>query len=309
MRPFLLFHLILVLSFVPFLVFGQIIDIQRDVRKNSLELESENTFKKSKRYVDFVTITLNNQRKGVLKNAEEITVPIFFHIINSPKDEIKISKEDLDEQLNVLNLSFSGFYDKHEVDTKIRFCFMDSDLKKDGYLIYAEDSTLSFDQVINKESKLKGINPDSAINIWIFDFNSNLGGLVNRNLDSDQQQGIYINKKFFGERGSQKYREGKTLVHLMGRYLSLEPLWGNTKCEDDGVLDTPIHNAPNFECMSFGHRSTCGKNIFELTNNFMDALPDECAKSFTRGQAQKMYDFVTLSGFHPILTKGNTKCP
>ncbi|HMP32402.1 MAG TPA: M43 family zinc metalloprotease, partial [Saprospiraceae bacterium] len=97
---------------------------------------------------------------------------------------------------------------------------------------------------------------------------------------------------------------GKTLVHLMGVYLGLQALWTNLECADDGVEDTPIHNAPNSSCYGQGHISLCPGNPMEMVGNFMDSNPDDCAYMFTKGQVARMHATLGELGYRSHLLKG-----
>ena len=61
--------------------------------------------------------------------------------------------------------------------------------------------------------------------------------------------GIVIDYRYFGTGGTAiaPYDEGRTLTHLVGNYLNLHDLWNDvSRCSDDEVADTPVHNGPNY---------------------------------------------------------------
>ncbi len=87
------------------------------------------------------------------------------------------------------------------------------------------------------------------------------------------------------------------LIHLLGNLAGLRPVWGaGEHCADDGVWDTPLHAAPNYDCRS-GHRANCGPN-WELDANLMDAryCGDSLALSFTSVQRLTLLRGLSLDG-------------
>ena len=107
---------------------------------------------------------------------------------------------------------------------------------------------------------------------------------------------------------------GRTATHEVGHWLSLIHVWGDQQCGSDNVLDTPIHNGPNFGIC--GNHPTLDPNnggssdYFatpynvpgcdpdnpdgEMFINYMDYSSDMCMNTFTLGQKARM-DF-TLHG-------------
>jgi hypothetical protein len=94
----------------------------------------------------------------------------------------------------------------------------------------------------------------------------------------------------------------------MGRYLGLKPLYTDLDCSDDGVADTPIHNAPNDKCYPGTHISMCSGYPQEMVGNFMDSNPDDCAYMFTKGQVARMHATLGEYGYRIDLKKGSKLC-
>ncbi len=107
---------------------------------------------------------------------------------------------------------------------------------------------------------------------------------------------------------------GRTATHEVGHWLSLIHVWGDQQCGSDNVLDTPIHNGPNYGICGnnpaylgqFGGSSDFFATPYntpgcdpdnpdgEMFMNYMDYSSDVCQNLFTRGQKARM-DF-TLHG-------------
>lgn len=136
-----------------------------------------------------------------------------------------------------------------------------------------------------------------------------MGGFAILPDHDEAMDGVCIDPDFFGaKKDSKYYQSGKTLVHLVGKYLGLKPLWGDMNCNDDGIEDTPIHNAPNTRCYTSGHISLCSGYPEEMVGNFMDSNPDDCATFFTKGQVARMHACLGEYGYRANLLKSAKQC-
>ncbi|MBK9151241.1 MAG: hypothetical protein IPM26_09650 [Saprospiraceae bacterium] len=251
---------------------------------------------------------------------EEKVLPVVFNVIHL-NNEVKVTKEDITLQLQVLNDAFAGktkgehnflFEKVIAGDSKIRFCLGSPDGIIDG--IYTTNKSVVYSisnlgSISDKNEGLEGAIKDQYINVWISELADELGGFAILPGHDAIRDGIYIDPDFFGVHNDQKkYNSGKTLVHLMGQYLGLLPLWTNGDCMDDGVEDTPVHNAPNDHCFGAGHISLCPGNPMEMIGNFMDSNPDDCAWFFTIGQVARMHAALSEIGYRHDLIKGQKIC-
>lgn len=105
---------------------------------------------------------------------------------------------------------------------------------------------------------------------------------------------IVINEKSFGSGAAKGFDKGKVLTHLMGNYFGLYPLTGSSACSDDGVYDTPIHNAPLAFCDPRLNINSSCDNQPVMSNNFMTHSPDVCKDSFTVGQWRRMLGIAEI---------------
>ena len=84
------------------------------------------------------------------------------------------------------------------------------------------------------------------------------------------------------------FNKGRTATHEIGHWMNLNHIWGDATCETDNVDDTPQHNASNYGCPAYPHKSTCAGQPTEMTMNYMDYTDDPCMYMFTNGQAARM---------------------
>lgn len=279
----------------------------------NLEKQPQN----AKRWQDF---ELHARMYAKYAVPEEKILPLVFNVINVG-GKSKVTEQAIYEQIQVLNDAFAGklegwnskVFDKVRAgDTKIRFCVGSPQGKKAAIYFTNVDAAYDLDRLADISSKkdgLEGTKKEEYINVWITDLPDELGGYALLPDRDEQQDGIYIDPDFFGIKREQKYyHSGKTLVHLMGKYLGLQPLWTDGNCGDDGIEDTPVHNAPNTRCYEGMHISTCSGYPQEMVGNFMDSNPDDCAYMFTRGQVARMHACLGDLGYRKNLLKGNKLC-
>jgi hypothetical protein len=260
---------------------------------------------------DYNRSSLKHQIDSKLKNFSSVTLPVIFQIVETKDQFNPISPKVISDQIEMLNEAFSGIYDPQKKDSGIRFCKATYSGAIEGSVKISlkEQLTLSnLPSLISKAGQIKAIQPANFINIWIIPLDTNVVGVGIPPWIDDLEHGIIINASYFLEKSSLEKYGKKSLAHLMGSYLGLKPLWGDGGCTDDGILDTPIHNAPNTRCYFFGHLSTCGQILYKLTNNFMDALPDVCAQSFTLGQIIAMRIMLSSDGMLFSLTDNTNTC-
>ncbi len=134
------------------------------------------------------------------------------------------------------------------------------------------------------------------INIFVRDLNqgnttgySPIGGRGNGD-------GVIIDDNAFGSGtgcpGSRPHsylRYGRTIVHELGHYFTLDHIWGNGCGSDDGVSDTPDQSGYNLGCPSLGKQS-CGST--DMFMNYMDYSSESCSYMFSAGQATRMANYV-----------------
>ena len=206
-----------------------------------------------------------------------ITIPIIIHSVYKNEYE-KVTSKQVVDQVRSLNRDFN--FNSREVPvTEIRklnigdlignpnisFCLASAEItpgNEDG-IIYKKTIAIKF--TLSEEMKAAssgGSDPfdvDHYLNIWVVELEDGNSGFAQMPGGDNATDGIVIDYRFFGagDNVQGSFRMGKTLTHLVGNYLNLYPLWSRGLCQDDFVLDTPIHNGPNHGCPSEGEVSTC----------------------------------------------------
>lgn len=258
----------------------------------------------------------------------KITIPIVFHILYA-KGQTAPSEEQVHSQIEALNRDFSkkAYRIQHKADTlegftkvaedmEIEFCLAKEGPsgKNEASIRFIQISPSQFtdnDMVKTERSGAAAWDTERYLNVWVAHLADSVSGYAQMPGGAKETDGIVIDYRYFGTMGTAKapYNEGKTLTHLMGNYLGLYDLWNkNTPCGDDYVEDTPIHNAPNYNCEAYRHVSTCGDNPVEMTMNFMDNTPDACMYMFTLGQKIRMHAVLSEKGPRGKLNSSNIKC-
>jgi hypothetical protein len=303
------------------LLCSQLVYTQKDSIRHLYKPEWRDVFKSKpkdqKKWQDFEMFS-SVYGKYVVPN--EKILPLVFNVIDI-KAANKIKESDIQVQINILNDAFAGkiegwqkgqFESVRARDSKIQFCLGSPNGNKGGVNktnidVPFEISTLN--NISKKGIGLEGEKKDEFINVWITELPDQMGGFATLPDQNDEIDGIYIDPDYFGLKPNQKYyHSGKTLVHLLGRYLGLQPLWGNGNCEDDGIDDTPIHNMPNARCYEGMHISLCPDNPIEMVGNFMDSNPDDCAYMFTKGQVARMHACLGDYGYRKKLLDSKKVC-
>lgn len=286
-------------------------------------------FQKEKQQPDEPSLRLQQQTEQQIKaftksgTTKQNRLPVVFHIVRT-QGMPDITEDQIHSQIDALNRDFNQVnsmdhpndpnnrYAARTGNPIIQFCKPANDLKGNptsGFT--ANDAHLNDWKSLEDVKEIAvAWNTQHYINIWVTALENVNSGYAQMPGDNSKTDGIVIDYKYFGVGGTSEfpYDEGKTLTHLMGNYLGLYPLWGTSKCSDDYVDDTPIHNSPNYTCPEFDHVTTCDGNPTEMTMNFMDATYDACRYMFTRGQVMRMQAMLSKTGPRHLLSKTETNC-
>ncbi|MEM6318854.1 MAG: zinc-dependent metalloprotease [Bacteroidota bacterium] len=235
-------------------------------------------------------------------DAAELTIPIIFHIVHHQPSE-EVSKTQINNQITALNTAFSGqggnsFTHLSESregygmfkadDAAIRFCLAN----RPDAINYVSSSVAKWGAdfgLLTEPSGVSLIAPDQYLNVVVAPLADSVSGYSALPWFPADLDAVIIDYRYFGTLASSyPFDEGKSLVHLISNTLMVKSLWTNGKCEDDGLIDTPIHNVPNRGCPAYVHVSTCFDNPVELTYNYLDNSDDRCLSSFTKSQVERM---------------------
>lgn len=260
---------------------------------------------------------------------KKVILPLVFHIIAKPGETAPDMKQ-VQSQIDALNRDFDkkSYKSKHKADSlekfndkvsdsEIQFCLAQQDPSgkvTTGINFITSTSTawgMSQDIKLSNKGGMSPWNPALYINVWVANLGSTTSGYAQMPGGPAETDGIVIDFQFFGTIGTAKapYNQGKTLTHLIGNYLNLYDLWGPCYCCDDGVGDTPIHNAPNYgKTDTYKHVSLCFGNPVEQSMNFMDNTDDDWMYMFTTGQKLRMQSVLSDKGARSGLVNNNTSC-
>ena len=274
----------------------------------------------------FIDMSANTNGAGL---ARDVIIPVVVHVLyKSGTNTNKLpSQSDIQQQLDMASQDFrqttaqnkheadtkEHFMEKNAMDTRISFCLASqttNGAKTTGVETAPTSITTWASDDKMKSATTGGLNawnPDKYLNIWVVNFPDSITGYAQMPGGPVTTDGIVIDARSFGKKPTtdkkMPYTEGKTLTHLVGSYLNLYELWSETvPCGDDGVDDTPIHNAPTLGNVSYRHVSTCGNNPVVMSMNFMDNTNDSMQYMFTAGQKKRIQATVAKGGARYDLT-------
>ena len=261
---------------------------------------------------------LSNRIEVNLDDVEVVTLPIVFHIMHTGQaigEGANITDDQVVEVLAQANQMFrkvpGSVGDGDGVDTKIDFCLAQRDPEGNpttgvtrhdlsSIAVYVEDgvSPSSLQPGMNDEA-MKEIacwDVDKYVNVYIVtEIGGNNGGggiqgYAYLGPTNDCRDGVVMlsNKMVVSP-----YNLGKTFVHELGHYLTIDHTFANTfsctqetNCETQGdrICDTPPTTTNNF--CSF---PDCPDAI---TENYMDYTGETCRNMYTTGQAERMHECI-----------------
>jgi hypothetical protein len=267
---------------------------------------------------------------------KEVTIPVVVHVLYKAGSDTKLlpTESDIKKQLNESSKDFrqtvkiekheadtkEKFSDKNALDTKISFCLASKDpggRATTGVLTVPTSVTSWLADDKMKSASTGGStawDTEKYLNIWVVNMPDTISAYAQYPGGPILTDGIVIDYRYFGTKGKTDknfpYTDGKTLTHLIGNYFNLYDLWSETMlCGDDGVEDTPIHNAPTFGFVDYRYVSTCDGNPVAMSMNYMDNTNDESLYMFTTGQKRRMIVCLLENGArYKLAQSGATQC-
>jgi hypothetical protein len=260
-------------------------------------------------------------------------IPVVFHILyNTSQPATNISDERVLAQLKVLNEDFQklntdwlktpSVYQGRVADVQIEFCLPQRDPSGNptSGIIRKQTSVTSFSS--NNAMKYDaqgGSNAwprDSYLNFWVCNLGSSLLGYAQFPGGAAATDGVVCHygsvgsTEVPGEFGAGSYGIGRTATHEIGHWLNLRHIWGDTRCGNDGVGDTPVHPSSNGGCPSATLTTSCNPNRGDLMMwmNYMDYTYDRCMYMFTEGQKDRMWTVFQPGGFRYSITQSSAGC-
>ncbi|WP_266364445.1 M43 family zinc metalloprotease [Tellurirhabdus rosea] len=281
---------------------------------------------------------INRLRRSGRMQLAVISIPVVVHIVHNGEASgtgRNISEAQVRSQLETLNEDFRrkpgtrGFNDNPVgADIEIEFCAAALDpqgrpMAERGIdRVNGNRANWSRDDIEGVLKPGTYWDPNKYFNIWVVDFapvderllgyaqfpsQSELAGIPD-NGGAASTDGVVIRYQSFGnaEKGNfpvmqAPYNLGRTLTHEVGHWLGLRHIWGDGRCGDDFVADTPTQESESRGCQ-VGRVSCGGANMVQ---NYMDYSDDGCFNVFTQGQKDRMRAVMELSPRRVSLTSSN----
>lgn len=244
----------------------------------------------TRKFVDSKEARLVN---GVLE------IPVVVNVLYRTSAE-NISQAQIQSQIDVLNEDFGNTnadrfntpLEFQDEQTTVGFRFVLAAVNRKSST--KKSWSLNDDMKRSSKGGIDPTTPSQNLNIWVVNKMTYLGGTILGYAQfpggSPATDGVVIGYNFFGRTGtvSAPFNKGRTATHEVGHWMNLNHIWGDATCGNDNVGDTPPHNAANYGCPSYPHKSTCSGTPNEMTMNYMDYTDDACMYMFSNGQSDRM---------------------
>jgi hypothetical protein len=219
------------------------------------------------------------------------TVPVWFHVVHD-NGLGNVSDADIDRQIRIMNLGFSGFYGGTDVGFRFELAGVTRTNNAEWFYAGPNSSgeramkqTLRQGDMgtLNLYSTTAGPYLGWAYYPGLNDSLAYLDGLVVDWASMYKVSDIYKGR----------YDLGFTAVHEAGHWFALAHTFsGGCNSFGDYVDDTPAMKIPTSGCPADGTKDTCPKDPgFDPIHNFMDYSYDQCYTQFTQGQAERARDY------------------
>jgi|GEM_PF-499867 len=230
-----------------------------------------------------------------LRAAGSVTIPVYFHVVMDNAGNGNVSDAMLDDQINVLNNSFSG--QTGGANTPFRFVKVGTTRTTNQAWFYA--SIGSFEERQMKSTLRRG-GPYS-LNFYTNYADGYLGyATFPWDYASDpSMDGVVCLYSSLPNGSAAPYNLGDTGTHEVGHWLGLfHTFQGGCSLTNDEVSDTPAEAFPAFGCPT---RDSCPADPgLDPIENFMDYTDDFCMYRFTSGQSSRMDSMFSQYRGNPI---------
>jgi hypothetical protein len=247
-------------------------------------------------YNDYMMKTDKPKGKG-----GKIKIPVVVHVVYNTAEQ-NISDAQVQSQIDVLNEDFTAGnndYNNYDAgygsvkgDANIEFCLEQVVRVFTKHKSFPVNDGMKF----TKRGGSDAVDPLHKLNMWVCNLGQNLLGYAQFPGGPAETFGVVCHYLAFGRGATYNfftnYNLGRTTTHEVGHCLGLRHIWGDTRCGNDLVDDTPEHDGPNFGCPPQGLQSLCAGNPAEMWMNFMDYTDDRCMYFFTDGQVDRANFFI-----------------
>lgn len=249
-----------------------------------------------------------------------ITIYVVVHVLYTKEEENEeyLPSSMIDDQLEQVNKDFSATnedllnvpncFKKYIANCKFRFVRL-GDVRykptkiKTFYCNYRNGKNREYEQI--KFSDLGGddaVATSQVLNIWIGKISDLPGKPALLGYGSyagkiDMFDGIVLNYKAVGASNGKGYHSlGRTLTHELGHWLDVYHLWGDKKCGDDLVKETPKQEQASTGLPHFPQPGCEADSAGIMFMNFMDYTDDNGRYMFTIGQRDRMRALFVQGG-------------
>ena len=233
-----------------------------------------------------------------------IEIPVVVNVLYKTSAQ-NISQAQIQSQIDVLNEDFKALNADYNSTPALFQAVRSGDIKVSFVLDQViRKSTTKTSWGTNdamKKSSGGGLSPTSPttkLNLWCCNLSGGILGYAQFPGGNSATDGVVIDDNAFGRTGtvSAPYNKGRTATHEVGHWMNLRHIWGDATCGNDQVGDTPAHNAANYGCPTYPHKSTCTGTPVEMTMNYMDYTDDACMYMFSAGQKTRMQAVFASGG-------------
>ena len=229
-------------------------------------------------------------------------IPVVVNVLYRTAAQ-NISQAQIESQIAVLNEDYAGTNADHNLTSAFNSV-------KAG----STGVTFVLDQVIRKSTtktswttndamkkSAQGITPTSPttkLNLWVCNLSGGILGYAQFPGGNAATDGVVIDDNAFGRTGTAAapFNKGRTATHEVGHWFNLRHIWGDKRCGNDQVGDTPLHTTSNFGCPPANSKSNCTGNPVMMTMNYMDYTDDACMYMFSNGQKTRMQATFAVGG-------------
>jgi hypothetical protein len=216
------------------------------------------------------------------------TVPVYFHVVSPDGVVGNVSQSQIDEQIRVMNLAFTGVYG----GAKTGFTFTLAGVTRSTNAAWFNAGPGS--PAEREMKKALSTNAPEALNYYSTTASVYLGWAYLPGLTPSRMflDGIVVDWESMvhtSTRYADRYDLGLTAVHEAGHWFGLLHTFdGGCNANGDYVDDTPPMKVPTSGC-PLG-KDTCREPGLDPIHNYMDYSYDSCYFEFTAGQTQRMHD-------------------
>jgi hypothetical protein len=242
-----------------------------------------------------------------------VTIPVVVHVLYNTAAQ-NISDAQVQTQIDVLNADFHRLNkDLSKVpaaftsligDAGVQFVLAKRDPNGNATngVVHKSTTATSFDS--SDKMKYSSSGGDDAwpaasyLNLWSCNLGGGLLGYAQFPGGAAATDGVAILYSAFGSGGSAvaPYDLGRTATHEVGHWLNLRHIWGDARCGNDQVSDTPTQQTSNYGCPAFPHVTCSNGASGDMFMNYMDYVDDGCMQMFSSGQGDRMDALFATGG-------------